>query len=96
MTENRPDMLGKRYFGILMGDVLKLFAGGEEEASRHMEDPTNIWENKPTLELAIFRNSKDGILMINQEKFNFVMLFNDNNFKCNKVKVKVTLDMEHW
>lgn len=79
-----------------MGDVLKLFAGGEEEASRHMEDPTNIWENKPTLELAIFRNSKDGILMINQEKFNFVMLFNDNNFKCNKVKVKVTLDMEHW
>lgn len=63
IDENKMDIKGKRYFGLLIKDSLKLFID-EMSAALHLNDLSNIWENRPAIELHVYRNSKDGIFTI--------------------------------
>jgi hypothetical protein len=76
-ADNHVDLRGNRFFAVLYRDTLKMFKN-ESEAAVHMQDPSNPWENKPVLQLVVFRNSKDGLLSVEQDNYSVRLLFNDD------------------
>ena len=74
--------MGRRYYCVFVGDVIKLFADFET-ALMHLNlvNEEDAWECKPKFTIYIFRQPKVGLIHEDRKSSSFVILVQDNESK---------------